>query len=139
MSIFNIECSISGALPSQPLDEAQSVGVVRTIRSGDLDALKEVLESYALAVGKPARGESVWLPTSTKKIEAKGDEVSRLVHSTRRDVDIDQDLINCRSHGLKISAPENHSSGNVFCFVVGEKRPRIRRVSHARSHANGNV
>ena len=62
-----------------------SIGVVGTIWSGGLD---EILETYALAVGNPARGESMWLPTSTKKIEAKGDEVSRLVHSTCGDVDI---------------------------------------------------
>jgi hypothetical protein len=93
VSVFDVECSMSGALPSQSLDEALSVGVVRTIWSGDLDALKEVLETYALAVGNPgnpgpARGESVWLPTFNKKIQAKRDEVAGLVHSTRRDIDV---------------------------------------------------
>jgi hypothetical protein len=42
--ISNIESS-TGALPSQSLDEALSIGVVRTIRSGDLDMLKEILET----------------------------------------------------------------------------------------------
>jgi hypothetical protein len=68
--ISNIECSISGALPSQSVDETPSIGVVRTIWSGDLDALKEILETYALTVGKPVGGESVYLPTSTKKTQA---------------------------------------------------------------------
>jgi len=35
------------------------LGVVRTIWSGDLDALKGILETYTLAVGNPARGESM--------------------------------------------------------------------------------
>jgi hypothetical protein len=38
-----------------------SIGVVGTIWSGVLD---EILETYALAVGNPAHGESMWLPTS---------------------------------------------------------------------------
>jgi hypothetical protein len=71
LSISNIESSTSGALPSQSLDEALSIGVVGTIWSGDLDVLKEILETYALAVGNPARFESVYLPLSTKKIEAE--------------------------------------------------------------------
>jgi hypothetical protein len=61
----------SGALPSQSLDEAPSIGVVGTIWSGDLDVLKEILETYALAVGNPARFESSCLPLSTKKTEAE--------------------------------------------------------------------
>jgi hypothetical protein len=88
LSISNIESSISGALPSQSLDKTQSIGVVRTIWGRDLDALKEILETQALAVRKPARSQSVWLPTSSKTVEAERDEVSRLVHSTRRNVDI---------------------------------------------------
>jgi hypothetical protein len=39
VSISNIESSISVALPSQSLDKTLSIGVVRTIWSGDLDAL----------------------------------------------------------------------------------------------------
>jgi hypothetical protein len=34
----------------------------------DLDALKKILEAPALAFGKLARGENLWLLTSTKKI-----------------------------------------------------------------------
>jgi len=49
---------------------ALSIGVVHTIWSGDLDALKEILETQALVVGRPAPGESEWLPTFTKKVEA---------------------------------------------------------------------
>jgi hypothetical protein len=41
LPIFNIESSISGALPSQSLKQTLSFGVVRTIWSGDFDALKE--------------------------------------------------------------------------------------------------
>jgi hypothetical protein len=91
VSICNIETLISGALGSQSLDETLSIGVMRTIWNGDLDsdALKEILETRALGFGKPARGESVWLSTSIKKIQAERDKVSVLVHSIRRDVDID--------------------------------------------------
>jgi hypothetical protein len=45
VSISNIECSISRTLPSQFLDETLSIGAVRTILSGDLDVLKEILET----------------------------------------------------------------------------------------------
>lgn len=58
-SIFNIKFSISGALSRQSLYKTLSIGVVRTIWSGDLDAFKEILETYVLVVGNPARGESV--------------------------------------------------------------------------------
>jgi hypothetical protein len=68
VSISNIETSISGALRSQSPNETLSIGVVRTVGRGDLDALKKILQTHALALGKPARGESVRLPTSTKKI-----------------------------------------------------------------------
>jgi len=70
MSISNIESSVSGTLPSQSLNKTLSIGVVRTIWSGDHDALKEFLETQALAVGKPSRGESEWPSTFAKKIEA---------------------------------------------------------------------
>jgi hypothetical protein len=73
VSIFNIETSISGALRSQPPDETLSIGVMRTIWCSDLEAIKEILETYALANGKPARGESVWVPTFTKIIQAERD------------------------------------------------------------------
>jgi hypothetical protein len=42
--ISNIESS-TGALPSQSVDEALSIGVVCTIWSGGLDMLKEILET----------------------------------------------------------------------------------------------
>jgi len=45
VSISNFEYSIPGTLPSQSLDETLSIVVVRTIWSGDLDALKEILET----------------------------------------------------------------------------------------------
>lgn len=70
-SISNFESSILGALPSQFLDETLSIGVVCTIWSGDLHVLEEILETYALAVGNLARGEGLWLPTFTKKVEAQ--------------------------------------------------------------------
>jgi len=65
VSISNVESSISGALTSQSLDKTLSIGVARTIWSGDLDALMKILEMQALPVREPARGESVRLPTST--------------------------------------------------------------------------
>jgi len=55
VSISNFEPSISGALPSQSLDETLSIGIMRMIWSGDLDALKEILESYTHPVGYPGR------------------------------------------------------------------------------------
>jgi hypothetical protein len=89
VSISNIECSISGALPSQSLNKPPPIGVVRTIGSCDFDVLKEIPEVHAFAVGKPAGVESLYLPTSTKKPKAKRDEVSGLVHSPGRNIDID--------------------------------------------------
>jgi len=62
VSICNIGTSISGALRSRSLDETLSIGVMRTIWSGDLGALKEILETHALADGKPARGERFLCP-----------------------------------------------------------------------------
>jgi hypothetical protein len=83
-AIADIESSILGTLSSQSLDKTLSIGVVRMVWSGDLDTHNELLETQALAVGKPmARGECVWLPTSTKELEREGYEVSGLVHSTR--------------------------------------------------------
>jgi len=90
LSTSDIESSISGALLGQSFDRTPPIRVACMIRCSDLDVLEEILEAQALAVGKLARGESVWwLPTSTKKIEAEGDDVSGLVHSTRRNIDVD--------------------------------------------------
>jgi hypothetical protein len=71
------------------MNKPLSIAVARTIGSRDLDALKEILQAPEFASGKLARGENLWLLTSTKKIQAKRDEFSVLVHSTGRDVDID--------------------------------------------------
>jgi hypothetical protein len=71
VSLSNIESLISGALSSQSFNKTPSIRVVGTIWSSDFDALEKVLELQALAVGKPASGESVWLPTSAKKIKAE--------------------------------------------------------------------
>ena len=54
------------------------------------------------------RGEGIWLSTPTKVIERKGDEFSRFVHGTRRDVDIYKELVDGRSHRLKVSTPQNY-------------------------------
>jgi len=89
VSISNIECSMSGALPSQSLDKPRPIGVVRTIKCRNLDVPKEIPEAHAFAVGKQAGGESLWLPTFTKEVEAEGYEVSRVVHSSCRNVDVD--------------------------------------------------
>jgi hypothetical protein len=88
-AIPDIKSSISGALPSHFLDKALSIGVVRLIWRGDPDACKELLEAQSLAVGKPmVGGECIWLPASPKKFQREGEEVPRLIHHTRRDVDI---------------------------------------------------
>ena len=73
VSSCNLETSISGALRSQSPDKMLSIGVMCAIWSGDPEAVKESLQTLELAAGKPARSESVWLPTFTKKIQAKRD------------------------------------------------------------------
>ena len=139
LSISGIECSILSALQSQSFDKTRSVVACRTMWSGDLKTCDEALEAHALAITKLARGESVRTLALTEKIETEGEEVSRLVHGTSRNIDIDQEPVYGRSHRLKISAPQNNTFGDGFCFLVGVKGPPIKGISQTWSHANRDI
>jgi hypothetical protein len=139
-SVADLEPSISGALPSQSFDKTVSIGVVHTIWGGDLDTRNEILEAQALTIGKPMpRGECIWSSTLTEKIQSQGNEVSGLVHCPRRNVDVYKNLIDRRSHRLKISAPQNYTSTDGSCFLVGKKGPRIGWIPQAGFHTNGDI
>ena len=76
----------------------------------DLDSRNELLKLQSLMIGKSGSWcEGKWCPRITKKLESQVDQFSWPMHSTSRNVYIDQQATNNGPQGLKVSAPREYS------------------------------